>query len=176
MKIDKEIIDTIDVDKRLAPLTEIIILLANSGGKRCGEGVERKEQADFLKPSTATRFRVLLHLKIHHRRKRWRSSSKQTRFQLIKEGFHLLWTILISRSSFRFPKTASRLAHITVGGVLEVIEMILLLGVVDPLLRLLNKELWFHPTRLFQRSPVSLFSPKEEEESTPRAWDEASSS
>jgi len=50
LKIDKEIIDTIDVDKRLAPLTEIIILLARTlGASVTAEGVERKEQADFLK-------------------------------------------------------------------------------------------------------------------------------
>jgi EAL domain-containing protein (putative c-di-GMP-specific phosphodiesterase class I) len=50
LKIDKEIIDTIDVDKKLAPLTEIIILLARTMGARVtAEGVERKKQADFLK-------------------------------------------------------------------------------------------------------------------------------
>ena len=50
LKIDKEIIDTIDVDKKLAPLTEIIILLARAmGASVTAEGVERKKQADFLK-------------------------------------------------------------------------------------------------------------------------------
>lgn len=50
LKIDKEIIDTIGVDKKLAPLTEIIILLARTlGASVTAEGVERKEQADFLK-------------------------------------------------------------------------------------------------------------------------------
>jgi diguanylate cyclase (GGDEF)-like protein len=50
IKIDKEIIDYIDLDKKSAPITEIIILLAKTF--RAGitaEGVETKEQADFLR-------------------------------------------------------------------------------------------------------------------------------
>ena len=50
IKIDKEIIDYIDLDKKSAPITEIIVLLAKTF--RAGitaEGVETEEQADFLK-------------------------------------------------------------------------------------------------------------------------------
>ncbi|HHT24764.1 MAG TPA: bifunctional diguanylate cyclase/phosphodiesterase [Clostridiaceae bacterium] len=49
LKIDKEIIDYIDLEIKEAPLTEVIILLGRTF--RAGiiaEGVETKEQADFL--------------------------------------------------------------------------------------------------------------------------------
>ncbi|MGB4609665.1 MAG: EAL domain-containing protein, partial [Saccharofermentanales bacterium] len=50
IKIDKEIIDYIDLERKLAPLTEIIILLARTfKAGITAEGVETKEQADFLK-------------------------------------------------------------------------------------------------------------------------------
>jgi len=50
LKIDKEIIDYIDLERKLAPLTEIILLLAKTfNASVTAEGVETKEQADFLK-------------------------------------------------------------------------------------------------------------------------------
>ncbi len=50
IKIDKELIDYIDVERKLAPLTKIIILLARTfKASVTAEGVETKEQADFLK-------------------------------------------------------------------------------------------------------------------------------
>ncbi|MGI6579177.1 MAG: EAL domain-containing protein [Saccharofermentanales bacterium] len=50
IKIDKEIIDYIDLDRKTAPITEIIILLGNTfKAGITAEGVETKEQADFLK-------------------------------------------------------------------------------------------------------------------------------
>jgi len=50
IKIDKEIIDHIDVERKAAPLTEIIIQLARTfNASVIAEGVETKEQADFLK-------------------------------------------------------------------------------------------------------------------------------
>jgi diguanylate cyclase (GGDEF)-like protein len=50
IKIDKEIIDYIDLERKLAPLTEIIILLARTfKAGITAEGVETREQADFLK-------------------------------------------------------------------------------------------------------------------------------
>ncbi len=50
IKIDKEIIDYIDVERKAAPLTEIIILLARTfRASVTAEGVETKEQAEFLK-------------------------------------------------------------------------------------------------------------------------------
>jgi diguanylate cyclase (GGDEF)-like protein len=50
LKIDKEIIDYIDVERKKAPLTEIIILLARTfRASVTAEGVETKEQAEFLK-------------------------------------------------------------------------------------------------------------------------------
>ena len=50
IKIDKEIIDYIDLDRKTAPITEIIILLGKTF--RAGitaEGVETKGQADILR-------------------------------------------------------------------------------------------------------------------------------
>ena len=50
LKIDKEIIDYITLDGEGAPLTENIISLARIfGASVTAEGVETKEQADFLK-------------------------------------------------------------------------------------------------------------------------------
>ncbi|NMA18041.1 MAG: EAL domain-containing protein [Clostridiaceae bacterium] len=50
IKIDKGIIDYIDLERKKAPITEIIILLARAfGAAITAEGVETKEQADFLK-------------------------------------------------------------------------------------------------------------------------------
>ncbi|HHT79046.1 MAG TPA: EAL domain-containing protein, partial [Actinobacteria bacterium] len=50
IKIDKDIIDYIDLERKLAPLTEIIILLARAfKAGVTAEGVETKEQADFLR-------------------------------------------------------------------------------------------------------------------------------
>ncbi|MGI6506915.1 MAG: EAL domain-containing protein [Saccharofermentanales bacterium] len=50
IKIDKEIIDQIDLEQKAAPLTEISILLAKAfKASITAEGVETKEQADFLK-------------------------------------------------------------------------------------------------------------------------------
>ena len=52
-KIDKEIIDRIDLHEKSAPITEVIILLARALKARItAEGVETKEQADFLKSIT----------------------------------------------------------------------------------------------------------------------------
>jgi EAL domain-containing protein (putative c-di-GMP-specific phosphodiesterase class I) len=53
LKIDKEIIDYIDVEGKGAPLTQHIISLARIfGASVTAEGVETKEQADFLKRVT----------------------------------------------------------------------------------------------------------------------------
>jgi len=50
IKIDKVIIDYIDLENKKAPITEIIILLAKAfSAGITAEGVETKEQADFLK-------------------------------------------------------------------------------------------------------------------------------
>jgi len=50
LKIDKEIIDYIDLERKWAPITENTISLARSfGASVTAEGVETKEQADFLK-------------------------------------------------------------------------------------------------------------------------------
>lgn len=50
IKIDKDIIDYIDVERKIAPMTEIIILLARAyNASITAEGVETKEQAHFLK-------------------------------------------------------------------------------------------------------------------------------
>ena len=50
LKIDKKIIDYIDLERRLAPLTEISISLARTfKASVTAEGVETKGQADFLK-------------------------------------------------------------------------------------------------------------------------------
>jgi diguanylate cyclase (GGDEF)-like protein len=50
IKIDKSIIDYIDLEKKAAPLTEIIILLARTfKASVTAEGVETSEQAEFLK-------------------------------------------------------------------------------------------------------------------------------
>ena len=50
IKIDKEIIDYIDLEKKQAPITEIIILLGRTfKAGITAEGVETKEQTDFLK-------------------------------------------------------------------------------------------------------------------------------
>ncbi len=50
IKIDKEIIDYIDLERKRAPLTETIISLARTfRANVTAEGVETKEQADFLK-------------------------------------------------------------------------------------------------------------------------------
>jgi diguanylate cyclase (GGDEF)-like protein len=50
IKIDKEIIDYIDLERKRAPLTEIIILLGRTfQADITAEGVETKKQADFLK-------------------------------------------------------------------------------------------------------------------------------
>ena len=50
LKIDKEIIDYIDLERKLAPVTEVILLLAKTfNASVTAEGVETKEQADFLK-------------------------------------------------------------------------------------------------------------------------------
>ncbi|MGI6689415.1 MAG: EAL domain-containing protein [Christensenellales bacterium] len=50
IKIDKGIIDYIDLERKRAPITEIIILLARTFRARVtAEGVETKEQADFLR-------------------------------------------------------------------------------------------------------------------------------
>ena len=49
IKIDKEIIDYIDLEKKAAPITEILILLAKAfKAGITAEGVETREQADFL--------------------------------------------------------------------------------------------------------------------------------
>ncbi|MGI6696560.1 MAG: EAL domain-containing protein [Christensenellales bacterium] len=53
IKIDKEIIDYIDLERKKAPITESIILLARSfRAAITAEGVETKEQADFLRSIT----------------------------------------------------------------------------------------------------------------------------
>ena len=50
IKIDKEIIDYINLEDKKAPITQIIILLARTfNAYVTAEGVETKEQADFLK-------------------------------------------------------------------------------------------------------------------------------
>ena len=50
LKIDKEIIDYIDLEKKWAPITENILTLAKAfKAGVTAEGVETKEQADFLK-------------------------------------------------------------------------------------------------------------------------------
>ena len=50
IKIDKEIIDYIDLDRKVAPITGIIILLARTfKAEITAEGIETKEQAEFLK-------------------------------------------------------------------------------------------------------------------------------
>ena len=50
IKIDKSIIDYIDLDDKSAPITKTIILLANEfKAEITAEGVETKEQAEFLK-------------------------------------------------------------------------------------------------------------------------------
>ncbi len=50
IKIDKEIIDNMDIDRKAAPITELMILLAKTfRANITAEGVETKEQADFLK-------------------------------------------------------------------------------------------------------------------------------
>ncbi|MGI6071567.1 MAG: EAL domain-containing protein [Lachnospiraceae bacterium] len=50
IKIDKNIIDFIDLEAKAAPLTEIIILLARTfKANVTAEGVETKEQVDFLR-------------------------------------------------------------------------------------------------------------------------------
>ena len=74
----------------------------------------------------------------------------------------------------QIPQDRVALFFITVGGVLEVIEMILLLGVVDLLLNLLNKNFGFINETLPQITGRPLL-PKEEG-GTPRAWDKVSSS
>ncbi|NLZ88628.1 MAG: EAL domain-containing protein, partial [Clostridiales bacterium] len=48
--IDKDIIDYIDLKGNEAPITEVIILLARAfSADTTAEGVETKEQADFLR-------------------------------------------------------------------------------------------------------------------------------
>ena len=50
LKIDKEIIDYIDLERKQAPITKIIILLARTfKAGVTAEGVETKEQTDFLR-------------------------------------------------------------------------------------------------------------------------------
>ncbi len=50
IKIDKEIIDYIDLDRKVAPITGIIVLLARTfKAEITAEGIETKEQAEFLK-------------------------------------------------------------------------------------------------------------------------------
>ena len=50
IKIDKDIIDYMDLERKVAPITEIIILLAKIfQAGITAEGVETKEQADFLR-------------------------------------------------------------------------------------------------------------------------------
>ncbi|NLL92457.1 MAG: EAL domain-containing protein, partial [Ruminococcaceae bacterium] len=50
IKIDKAIIDHIDLDEKSAPITKTIILLAEAfKAGITAEGVETKEQAEFLK-------------------------------------------------------------------------------------------------------------------------------
>ena len=50
IKIDKDIIDYIDLERKRAPITQVIILLARAfQAVITAEGVETKEQADFLK-------------------------------------------------------------------------------------------------------------------------------
>ncbi len=50
IKIDKDIIDYMDLEGKVAPITEIIILLAKTfKASITAEGVETKEQADFLR-------------------------------------------------------------------------------------------------------------------------------
>jgi EAL domain-containing protein (putative c-di-GMP-specific phosphodiesterase class I) len=50
IKIDKDIIDYIDLKGNEAPITEVIILLARAfSADTTAEGVETKEQADFLR-------------------------------------------------------------------------------------------------------------------------------
>ena len=50
IKIDKEIIDYIDLEMKNAPLTETIVILARAlKAEVTAEGVETKEQADFLR-------------------------------------------------------------------------------------------------------------------------------
>ncbi|MGI6726684.1 MAG: EAL domain-containing protein [Christensenellales bacterium] len=50
IKIDKAIIDQIDLDSKTAPITEVIVSLAKAfSADITAEGVETKEQADFLR-------------------------------------------------------------------------------------------------------------------------------
>lgn len=53
IKIDKDIIDYIDLERKKAPITQVIILLARAfQAVITAEGVETKEQAEFLKSIT----------------------------------------------------------------------------------------------------------------------------